>query len=167
MAAHRLQLRPGEKVVVDVRPHWSFLTAPLVVSILLVAIGVALDIGVPKTSVTLHWVEGLVVAVPCAWLALRVVRWRTTDLILTSQRVIERRGVVARRQSDTMLADIVAVNVDQSLSRRMIGTGRLELETGGEDGAVRWIYDVRKPVIVQRVITRRLGSHPQPGTDPA
>jgi uncharacterized membrane protein YdbT with pleckstrin-like domain len=166
LAAHRLQLRPGEKVVVDIRPHWTFLTAPLAVSILAVAIGVALDIGIPKTSVTLHWVEGLVVAVPCAWLALRVVRWRTTGLILTSQRVIERWGVFARRQSETMLADIVEVNVDQSLFRRIVGTGRIELETGDDDVPVRWIYDVRKPVIVQRVINRRLGSHPPPGIDP-
>jgi uncharacterized membrane protein YdbT with pleckstrin-like domain len=165
LAAHRLQLRPGEKVVVDIRPHWSFLTAPLIVSILAVAIGVALDIGIPNTSVTLHWVEGLVVAVPCAWLALRVLRWRTTTLILTSQRVIERWGVVSRRQSETMLVDIVAVTVDQSLFRQVVGTGRLELEIGEDDVAFRRINDVRKPVIVQRVINRRLGPHPQPGTD--
>ena len=105
------------------------------------------------------------VAVPCAWLAVRVVRWRTSGLILTSQRVIERWGVIARRQSETMLADIVEVNVDQSLFRRMVGTGRIELETGDDDAPVRWIYDVRKPVIVQRVISRRL-PHPSPGIDP-
>jgi hypothetical protein len=167
LAAHRLQLRPGEKVVVDIRPHWSFLTAPLITSILTVAIGVALDIGIPKTSVALHWVEGLVVAVPCAWLALRVLRWRTTALIITSQRIIERWGVFRRRQSETMLVDIVTVTVVQSLFRQLVGTGRLELEIEDEDVVVRWINDVRKPVIVQRVINRRLGPHPQPGADPA
>ena len=125
----------------------------------------ALDIGIPDTSVAIHWVEGLVVAVPCAWLAARVVRWRTTSLILTSQRVIERWGVVARRESETMLADIVEVNVDQSLFRRIVGTGRIELATRDDEVPARWIYDVRKPFVVQRVISRRL-SHPPPGLDP-
>jgi hypothetical protein len=56
LAAHRLQLRSGEKVVVEIRPHWTFLTGPLVVSVLVAAIGVALDIGIPDTSVAIHWV---------------------------------------------------------------------------------------------------------------
>ena len=100
MAVQRLQLLPGEEVLVDIRPHWSYLSGPLVVSIVVIAIGVALDVGIHHTSVGLHWVEGLVVAVPCAWLAVRVVRWRRTSLIVTSARVLEQWGVMSRRQSE-------------------------------------------------------------------
>jgi uncharacterized membrane protein YdbT with pleckstrin-like domain len=164
LAAHRLQLPPGEKVLVDIRPHWSFLSAPLAVSLAAIAIGVALDIGIPHTSVTLHWVEGLAVAVPCAWLAVRVVRWRTTGLMVTSQRIVERWGVVSRRQAETRLDQIATVTVIRSLLRQIVGTGRLELETWDEE--VRWIHDVRKPVILQRVINRRLGPRPQPQPQP-
>jgi uncharacterized membrane protein YdbT with pleckstrin-like domain len=116
---------------------------------------VALDVGVPHTSVALHWVEGLVVAVPCLWLLLRVMRWRTTRLVLTSLRLVEQRGLVIRRRSETALADIAAVTVVQPLVRRIVGTGRLEVERWDDD--VRWIDDVRKPVVLARVITRRLG----------
>jgi hypothetical protein len=47
----------------------------------------------------------------------------------------------------------------QSLLRRIIGTGRLELEITEED-VIRWIDDVRKPVILRRVINRRLQPFP-------
>jgi len=162
LADHRLQLLPGENVLFDIRPHWSFLSGPLVASVIAIAVGVALDIGIPHTSIALHWVEGLVVAVPCGWLAVRVVRWRTTRLVLTSLRLTELWGVLTRRQAETALADIRAVTVVQALGRRVIGTGRLELEIRGDDH-VRWIDDVRKPMIVQRVIHRRLQPYPDRG----
>jgi uncharacterized membrane protein YdbT with pleckstrin-like domain len=158
----RFQLLPGEKVLVDIRPHWSFLGGPLMASVVAIAAGVTLDFAIPHTSVALHWVEGLVVAVPCLWLTVRVVRWRTTSLIMTSHRLVERWGVLSRRQAETALAHIASVTVVQTFGRRLVGTGRLELEIRGED-QIRWIDDVRKPVIVQRVIHRRLQPYPEPG----
>ena len=155
MAVDRLQLLPGEEVLVDIKPHWSFLSGPLAVSVIVIAVGVGLDIGIPHTSVTGHWIEGAVVAVPSLWLAVRVVRWRTTRLVVTSARLIELRGMTSGRQAETPLAHILSVIVVQSLARRVIGTGRLELEIRGED-QVRWIDDVRKPMVLRRVINRRL-----------
>jgi len=159
LAVHGIHLLPGEKVLVDIRPHWSFLSGPFIVSMLAIAIGVLLDVAVPHTSVALHWVEGLVVAVPCVWLAIRVVRWRMTRLLLTSERIIEEWGVVSRRQSELALSTIGAVTVFQSPLRRVVGTGRLEVERW-EHAEIHWIEDVRKPVILQRVINRRLLPHP-------
>ncbi len=160
MAVHRLSLLPGEKVLLDLKPHWSFLTAPLLVSLAAIAVGVALDVGVPHTSVPVHWVEGAVVAVPCAWLVVRVVRWRTTSLVVTSHRLVEQWGVTVRRHAETDLSQIASVEAVQSLVRRIVGTGRLELEIVGEDG-IRWIDDVRKPAVLQRIINRRLRPYGQ------
>ena len=155
MAGHRLQLLADEKVLVDIRPHWSYLSGPLVVAAVTIAVGVALDIGYPHTSVAVHWVEGLVVAVPCLWLAVRTARWWTTSLILTTLRLVEMWGVASAQHSETPLDSVVAVTAVQSLGRRVLGTGCLELEIRGER-RVRRIDDVRKPVILQRIITRRL-----------
>jgi uncharacterized membrane protein YdbT with pleckstrin-like domain len=159
LAVHRLQLLPGEEVLVDMKPHWSFLSAPLAIAAVVIAIGVALDVGIPHTSVARHWIEGSVVALPCLWLAVRVVRWRMTSLVLTSIRLIEQWGVLTRHESEIMLSHIVSVTVVQSLFRRVIGTGRLELEITGDD-EIHWIDDVRKPVILRRVINRRLPPFP-------
>ena len=155
MAVHRLQLLADEKVLVDIRPHWSYLSGPLAVAAITIGIGVTLDIAYPHTSVALHWVEGLVVAVPCLWLAVRTARWWTTSLILTSIRLVELRGVASTRHAETPLDSVVSVTAVQSLGRRILGTGRLDLEIRGER-RLRRIDDVRKPVILQRVITRRL-----------
>ncbi len=160
MADRRLTLLPDEKVLVDIRPHWLFLAGPLATALILISVGVVLDVTIPHTSVALHWVEGLVVAVPCVWLAVRAVRWRTTRLLMTNARVVEQWGVVMRRDLSTGLADIDQVVVVRSLLRRMVGAGRIELVLVG--GRIRLIEDVRKPVIFQRVITRRL----RPGTPP-
>ena len=156
---HRLQLLPGEKVLVDIRPHWVYLSGPLAVATVVIGVGVALDVGFPNSSVILHWIEGLVVAVPCVWLAVRTVRWWTTSLVLTSVRLVEQWGVVTRQYAETPLADVVSVQAVQSLFRRALATGHLELVIRGED-RIRRIDDVRKPVVLQRVITRRL----QPAT---
>lgn len=158
MAVHRLQLLPDERVLIDVRPHWTYLSGPLAVATVVIGIGVALDVGFPHSSVVLHWIEGLVVAVPCLWLAVRTARWLTTRLVLTSFRLVEQWGVLAPRYAETSLASVVSVLAVQSLWRRILGTGRIELEIRGED-QIRQIDDVRKPVILQRVITRRLDPH--------
>jgi uncharacterized membrane protein YdbT with pleckstrin-like domain len=162
LAVSRLQLLPGENLLVEVRPHWSFLTGPLAVSAVAIAIGVALDVGIPHTSVALHWVEGLVVAVPCLWLAARVVRWRNTRVVLTSMRIMERWGVLSRREAETMLAHVASVTVVQTMVGRIIGSGRIELEVRGDD-QLRWLADVRKPAVVRRVIHRRLQPYADPG----
>jgi uncharacterized membrane protein YdbT with pleckstrin-like domain len=159
LAVHRLQLLPGEEVLVDIRPHWSFLSGPLTISVIVIAIGVALDFGIPHTSVESHWIEGSVVAIPCLWLAARVVRWRMTSLVVTSVRIIEQWGVMSHHESETMLSHIVSVTAAQSLLRRVIGTGRIEFEILGDD-QIRWIDDVPKPMVLRRVINRRLPPFP-------
>jgi Bacterial PH domain len=159
---NRLQLLPGEDVLIDIRPHWSCVSGPLAASLVVIGIGVALDVGIPHTSAPSSRLKGGIVAIPCAWLALRVVRWRTTNLILTSLRIIEQWGVVSRRQAETGLAEIESVTAVQSFGRRLAGTGQLELRVRGLD-EVRIIDDVRKPVIFSRVVNRRLRP-PEPGS---
>jgi hypothetical protein len=139
-----------------------FLSGPLTISLLAVAAGVALDVGLPHTSVALHWVEGLVVAVPCLWLVVRAVRWRTTSLVVTSARVIELWGVASRRLWERRFSQIESVAVEQPLVRRLLGTGRLELHLWDEERTRRF-EDVRKPVVLRRVIVRRLVPPGGPG----
>ena len=81
---------------------------------------------------------------------------------MTSHRLVERWGVLSRHQAETPLAQLASVTVIQTFVRRIVGTGRLELEFRGDD-EIRWIDDVRKPLIVQRVIHRRLRPYPEPG----
>ena len=163
MPARRPPLLPAEQVLVDIRPHWVFLTAPLLTALVVVTIGVLLDVSLPHTSVTLHWVEGAVVAVPCAWLAVRVVRWRRCWLMLTSYRIVDQWGAARGNQVDIPLDSIERVVVDQGVVRRLLGTGAVDIVVW-DHGVLHRIEDARKPVVLCRIITRRLGPGP-PETD--
>jgi uncharacterized membrane protein YdbT with pleckstrin-like domain len=159
-------LRPlyaGEEVLVDIRPHWVYLSGPLVTSAVVIAVAVSFEVGFPHGARAWHWVEGIAAAVPLLWLLIRFLRWRVTSLVVTSFRVVERFGVWSRRQSEIRLSAIEAVDVRQTLVRRLLGTGDLRFILRDDD-QVQVIGDVRKPVILQRIINRR--RPPLPGFRP-
>ncbi len=166
MPTRRPALLPSEEVLVDVRPHWSFLTGPLVAALVVVALGVTLDVAVPHTSVALHWVEGAVVAVPCAWLAVRFVRWRRSWLMLTSFRIVDQWGAAKGNQIEIPLEWVEQVVVDQGLVRRMVGTGSIDVVVW-DQGVLHRIEDARKPRVLARIVTRRLGPPPSHGAGTA
>ena len=160
MSTRRPPLLPAEEVLVDIRPHWTFLTGPLIAAVVTIAAGITLDVAVPHTSVALHWVEGAVVAVPCAWLAVRFVRWRRSWLMLTSSRIVDQWGAAAGNQVDIPLESIDRVVVDQKLLHRVLGSGAIDVVVW-DQGVLHRIEDARKPAVLARVITRRLGPPPE------
>jgi membrane protein YdbS with pleckstrin-like domain len=164
LPTRRPPLLPAEQVLVDVRPHWVFLTGPLVVALVTVAAGITLDVSIPHTSVAVHWVEGAVVAVPCAWLAVRFVRWRRSWLMLTSYRIVDQWGAARGNQIDIPLDSVERVVVDQGPIRRLLGTGAIDVAVW-DGGILHRIEDARKPVVLCRIITRRLGPPPDPADD--
>ena len=159
MPPRRPPLLPAEEVLVDIRPHWTFLTGPLLVSLAAIAVGITLDVAVPNTSVALHWVEGALVALPCAWLAVRFVRWRRSWLMLTSYRIVDQWGAANGNQIDIPLDSIDRVVVDQGVVRRILGSGSIDVVVW-DQGTLHRIEDARRPVVLARIITRRLGPPP-------
>lgn len=159
----------GEEYLVDIKPHWVFLIGPVLTSVVVMGTVVGLDVAIPHTSGDWHWAEGAAAAVPALWLVIRFIRWRMTSLVVTSQRVVERWGVGSRRKTEIWLSRIETIDVVQSLFRRMIGTGDLEVGVYGED-RIYLFRDVRKPVILRRIIARRLsppaGFQQSPGSGP-
>jgi uncharacterized membrane protein YdbT with pleckstrin-like domain len=63
------------------------------------------------------------------WLA-----WRTTHYVITSHRVLIRRGVLKRTGRDIALSRISDVSFTQTLWDRMVGAGTLTIESAGENG---------------------------------
>jgi uncharacterized membrane protein YdbT with pleckstrin-like domain len=151
----------GEEILVDIKPHWMYLIGPLATAAAVVGLAVALEVGFPHTSVGWHRVETVAAIIPCVWLILRFVRWRMTSLVLTSFRLVERHGVASSRTTEIWLSEVEAVDARQSVFRRMLGTGELEVTLYGDDD-IRIFRDVRKPVILRRVIARRLTPRPAP-----
>ncbi len=63
-------------------------------------------------------------------------RWRTTHFVITSHRVLVRRGILSRSGRDVPLSRINDVSFEHSLFERLLGCGTLVIESAGERGQV-------------------------------
>lgn len=124
-------LNPGEEVVAEVRPHWWYLAGPVAVSVLALAGAVA--VGVSSLSRAVGWAAVAVLAVALAWLVARYARWSGTRLFITTDRLVHRRGLLARRSREIPLEHLSDIGYRQSILQRVLGAGDLLLESAGRD----------------------------------
>ncbi len=139
----------------DLRPHWRFLAGPAAFTIGAAAGAIAVIVVFPHAPIALAWLLGLAVAVPFLWLAGRIAQWATTNLIVTTGRLLLRRGVLARSVTQIRLDRIAEVHCRQGLFERIIGTGTIAVEVFGEEG-LTVVTDVRHPRSFQRVLSEEL-----------
>lgn len=155
MTYPRRLIHENEEVLLDARPHWWQLVRPTVVALAAAGGCAAIFViwsGAPKWF---DWVLlGLGAVGACYFLA-RLVQWRSTDLVVTSMRVIYRRGVVSRSGREIPISSVQDVSYVQSLAERMIGKGQLSVQSAGVRGEQPF-RDVRRPAAVQGLIDRTI-----------
>ncbi len=163
MAFKRRHLSEGEEVVLETRPHWSYLGwAPAEVLVLVGGL-VAVVVVWPQAPLSVGWALLGVVGLAVLWLARRVVRWRSTVLVITTSRLLQRTGLLARRGVDVRLERVNEISYEQSIPERLIGTGRLYLDVGGDRGTVGFEH-VRRPralaAVLHEQVDRRSSAAP-------
>jgi uncharacterized membrane protein YdbT with pleckstrin-like domain len=152
----RKLLNSYEDVALDLHPHWTFFLQPgLTVAGLIVVVIVAAVLGAPD-ALMLALVVALVAA--AIWLLIRYLKWSTTNFVITTDRLIFREGVIAKRGIEIPLERVNNVNFSQSIWERIIGAGDLLIESAGADGAQRF-SDIRKPEKVQNLIHAEMESN--------
>jgi membrane protein YdbS with pleckstrin-like domain len=129
-----------EQLVLRLHPHWKVLVRPLLLAIIVVAGALVLVAVIPSGKAAA--VERLAVAAVAIlalmlWLAVPVLRWRTTTYELTTRRLRVRDGIVTRHGRDIPLARINDVSFEQGPFDRLLGCGRLVVESAGEHGKIR------------------------------
>jgi membrane protein YdbS with pleckstrin-like domain len=142
-------LNDGEDVVVDVRPHWWYLAGPIVVLAVVIAGAVAAAVESAPSWATWLAVAALVVA--GAWLIGRYIKWASTNLVVTTSRLIRRTGVLARNGREIPLAALTDISYHQSLLERIIGAGDVVLESAGREGQ-EVFPDLPGPARIQQAI---------------
>ena len=127
----------GEQLVLKLHPHWKTLLRPLLVLALIVAAALAVLILLPLhahvAAVRLAIGAAALLAV-IAWVLAPLLRWWSTSYELTTRRLRLRDGVLTRAGRDFPLSRISDVSFSQGLIDRMIGCGRLVVESPGEHG---------------------------------
>lgn len=150
MAFPRKLLNDGEELVLDLRPHWLAIALPTAALLGACALGiiVATADDPPKALAVLALI---LILVALANFLVKVLGWSNTNFVLTSDRVITRRGVLTKSGIEIPLERINTVFFDQRIYERMVGAGDLAIESAGERGSETF-ENIRKPAIVQREI---------------
>jgi uncharacterized membrane protein YdbT with pleckstrin-like domain len=149
-------LTQDEHLVLLLHPHWKTLIRPFAVAVLVIAIALIAEVLIPSNSAAAA--ERLVVAAVAIlavmlWLIVPVLRWRTTTYELTTRRMRVRSGIVTRHGRDIPLARINDVSFEKGLLDRLLGSGRLVVESAGEHGQIL-LNDIPRVEFTQATLFR-------------
>jgi uncharacterized membrane protein YdbT with pleckstrin-like domain len=155
VAFPRRVLIEGEQLVLELRPHWIALVWPIAVAALVVVAWILALVWGPDSGggrALMFWAATVVALLLLVGYVLpRVVAWWTSIFVVTTDRIIHRRGLVAKSSMEIPLEAINDVRFEQGVFERMIGAGSLVIESAGERG--RQVFgDIRHPEDVQREI---------------
>lgn len=148
----RRLLVPGEELVVDLRPHWIALALPTIATLGVLAVGIWLIATLSDRFTWITWVvlAGMAVLL-LAYPARRLTRWLTSHFVVTSDRLINREGWIAKHSMEIPLEAINDVRLHQSVFERIIGAGTLIVQSASESGREEF-KAIRKPEEVQKTI---------------
>ena len=146
-------LNDGEEVVLDVRPHWWYLAGPAVAAVVVLA--GALAAAVLSVPLAAAWVAVVALLATVGWLLARYARWASTSLVVTTERVVRRQGVLGRSGREIPLSAVSDVSYRQRLLQRLVGAGDLLLESAGRDSQ-EVFCDLPHPARIQHELHRQM-----------
>lgn len=142
-------LNEKEELVLDRKPHWIYVVpGGIAVAASLALVGVTfamIDISLIRLVTVIIFVMAALYAV------IRYFTWTTTNFVVTTDRVVFRAGIFAKRGMEIPLERVNNISANQSIIERLLGAGDLVIESGGEDGKSTF-YDVVRPFEVANII---------------
>jgi uncharacterized membrane protein YdbT with pleckstrin-like domain len=130
-------LSEGERFVLQLHPHWKTLLRPFFLLLLIVAAAIALLVLLPaghNLAVARIAIGGVALVAIIIWVGIPLLRWKTTSYELTTRRLRLRAGILTRTGRDFPLTRISDVSFSHGLIDRLVGAGRLVVESAGEHG---------------------------------
>ena len=132
-------LTGDEEPVLLLHPHWKTLIGPVLVAVIVLAVALLIEAVIPSgrdAAAGRLAVAVIALLALMLWLIAPVLRWRTTTYELTTRRLRTRYGLVTRRGRDIPLARINDVSFEKGVLDRLLGAGRLVVESAGEHGQI-------------------------------
>ena len=125
---------PGETLVLKAHQHWVVLVKPLLLPIALVVLAAVADFlsSVPSDYKAIGTLAAI--ALLGLWLIVVWVRWNSRSFTITDRRVILDTGVFSRSSKVIALDRVQDIATNQSLVGRMLGYGRIEIDSAGAAG---------------------------------
>jgi uncharacterized membrane protein YdbT with pleckstrin-like domain len=154
-------LNDYETVALDLHPHWWSFAKPTVALIGAIIVGILSKTMIDNDSdfaTPLRWLAIILILLCAGWLVKGYITWATTNFVITSDRIIYRSGALAKRGIEMPLERVNNVLFNQSIFERMLGSGDLLIESGGESGQQRFT-DIKRPDRVQNLIHSQMESN--------
>src|SRR5260221_13889533 len=130
-------LSEGERTVLVLNPHWKTVLWPFVLLVVVAIAAAVLLIVIPHNRLQgaeRIAVGAVAIVLAAIWVGVPLLRWKTTTYELTNRRFRLRYGVLSRTGRDFPLIRISDVSFSHGLIDRMLGCGRLVVESAGEHG---------------------------------
>jgi uncharacterized membrane protein YdbT with pleckstrin-like domain len=156
-------LNTGEEIAADLHPHWLFFFGPVMGFGASVLLGIVVLVAGPDDGglrTFVRWLALLALVISAVWLLVRYLRWMTTNLTITNDRIVYRYGLVAKQGMEIPIERVNNVSFRQGILERIFGNGDLTIESGGEDGQQHFSH-VRTPEKVQALIHAQMDRNEQ------
>ncbi len=130
-------LSEGERFVLRLHPHWKTLLRPFFLLALIVAGTIALLVLLPaghNLAAARIAIGAVALVAAIIWFGIPLLRWKTTSYELTTRRLRLRAGILTRTGRDFPLIRISDVSFSHGPIDRLVGAGRLVVESAGEHG---------------------------------
>ncbi|MEO7062072.1 MAG: PH domain-containing protein [Lapillicoccus sp.] len=147
-------LTRDEKVVRSLHPHWLTVLGPSVVGVVLIAAAVFATVVTPDDAKgnAIQWIcVALAVLLAIPLVVTPYLRWRTTHYVITTHRVMVRRGILSKAGKDITLSKITDVSFSQTLVDRVLKAGSLSIESAG-DSADEDLHNIPHSDEIQQLV---------------
>lgn len=157
MAFSRKNLHGDEELVLDLHPHWVVYIKGVIALVLATAIGIFLltrDID-GNWGRIVNSLAIILILVALLYFLQRMIAWKTTNFVVTTDRCIYREGIISKRGIEIPLERINTVFFHQGPVDRIFGSGTLTIESAGENGTQNF-EDIKNPIGVQQVLYQQI-----------
>jgi uncharacterized membrane protein YdbT with pleckstrin-like domain len=149
-------LASNERVARHLHPHWLSVVGPTVVGLILLIVSLMTVRWTPddETGNRIQLIAilvAVVVAVPLV--VVPYLRWQTTHYVITTHRVMVRRGILSKSGKDITMSKITDVSFEQSMLDRIVGAGTLLIESAG-DSPNEYLRNIPHSDDVQQLVNR-------------
>ncbi|WP_430780828.1 PH domain-containing protein [Actinoplanes sp. G11-F43] len=156
-------LADEEEIVLHLRGHWKAVVLPAVVLVLAVTGLVTAWVLLPPSEggrIGLLMVAGIVLYYGSRYGVGPLLRWWSTEYVLTTERLLVQRGMLARERRDLPLERVNDHVMTQSLVDRMFGSGTLTIDSIGDQTAV--LAGIPAAQLVQNTLYELIETAPAP-----
>jgi len=150
VAFPKKNVNEGEEILLDLHPRWWYFAPSVFRLALAVVLGVGANVLIEDNQ-TVGYVGAALIVLAVLGLLWVWLKWKTTNFVLTTDRLVDRQGVLARSGREIPLERINDISFQQSIFERLMRAGDLVVESGGTHGQ-QVFPDLARPFDVQNAV---------------